>query len=359
MRKMLTFLAVAAACVTTVSAQEKKVVESELYHIQLDKLQIPRGIIKELSEQKQVLGLLADSRIYIEVFRNGERAWRSPVKEVGDGTQELFIYDKSLAETSFAMFWKPQDEIIIKAFMAEKKAVVKATAAGGGALAGAGAGALAGGIGAGVLTGGFGAPAGALIGAVTGFVIGGGASGILWPVAGAREITTFVYPKSDEFNLFTTQKEIEPTSRAILQKGNACITLSGEKITARLKHGELELQKKYLVRVRSIFLSPSNKNITGDAEYFIEISLLGLEKPYKIDLGKFPADAVVAIEGLVILKNLGGESSIRIFRKRRFWNDLCVFEAMQGNTNGTGWVFMNKVQDDNGSFVDVETFQVK
>lgn len=357
MRKMLAFLVIAAACVVTVRAQEEKIVESELYHIQLDKLQIPRGIIQELSKQNHSGGTLADSRIYLEVFRNGTFIWRSPAKEVGDGAQELFTYNKNLAESSFLMFWESQDEIIIKAFMAENKAIVKATPREGEILSrlykGAAVGAAVGsGIGVGV--------GGAVIGAGIGYLVGGNTSAVPLPVSGAREITTFIYPKADEFNLFTTQKENESPSRdSLSQKGNASLTLSGEKITTQMKHGELELQKKYLVRIPSVFLSSTNKNITNDAEYFIEIGLLGVEKPYRIDLGKRSADAIIPLEYLVILKNLGGESRIRIFRKRKFWSDLCVFEAIQGNTNGTGWVFINKVQDDNGSFIRLETYRVK
>ena len=327
-------------------------VNAELFHVQLTKVEIPKELLKKALEEKGPQAMLVNSQLYVEISRNGGVIWRSPGVEVKNGVEkEEFMFEQDKTDTSFALMWKPGDRIVVSVKVAEKEAFVKAANASAGGAAGALAGAAIGAAGAAAFTGGLGAPAGALIGAAIGF-FGGAGIGAVVPVEGARTVVSFVVP-SDEFGL-----NGELGKKIVFSAGNvgkASVSLEGRQRRDAVGQNGLELQKKYVVRLRSVCLSSKSPKFKEGAEYYMIVSLDGEEKPLRIDLPRIPKDAIVPLEDILVLKNCGGESAIEIKRKNVV-KDVLVFKAMQGATNGSSWIFIGKSSDDNGSFVEFDTF---
>lgn len=337
------------------TAMAEDTTPAELYYVQLKSVVIPNRLLSSVINEKGKRAALADSRLYVEVSKNGAIYWRSPALEAkSEGHQEQFDFPQDKLETSFALMWKTNDNILVQVMVAENKALAKAMPAGfvgvGGALAGAAVGAA----GAAACTGGLGAPAGAVIGAIVGAVGGGGAGFLLTPVKGAREIVSFSLPTTDFGLNGTLEKNVESADDMLLS-GQAKIIWEGWQRQDKVASGDLDLQKKYVVRLRGVHLSDKARKYAADGDYYMLISLFGEEKPIELDLGKLPANAEIAFEKTVVLKNLGGDSAVEIRRKRIGHDDL-VFRAAQGATNGKSWVFCGKAEDDNGSFVEFDTF---
>lgn len=321
----------------------------------MEEIGIPRSLINKVVREKGAQASLVESKMYVEVFRNGTLCWRSPALAMNDaGQREKFVFDQKDRQTSFAMMWKNGDEVVLTVNVAESKALVRASTGVAGGVAGLLAGAGIGAVGAGVCTGGFGAPAGAIIGGVIGF-IGGGAVAQLIPVEGAREITSFKCGK-DSFGLDGQLTRDISTPDDITLTGSAAIKMRGFKRTDVVHEGGLKLQQKYLVRIRSLNLAGAQKKLKAGAKYYMELKIEGEDNPLVIELGQVPADTVMPREDFFVLKNIGGVSSIRIRRHRAMSVDPTVFEARQGATNGTSWVMIGKVQDDLGSFVEFQTY---
>ena len=149
--------------------------------------------------------------------------------------------------------WKKGDSVQVQVKVAEDKSLVKASTTGAGGVAGGGGGALIGGILAGSYTGGLGAPAGALIGAAIGGGAGAGA-GALIPATDAREIVSFSLPESS-FGLNGILEKDVSSKDDILLSGIAKVEFAGKQRTDTVASGKLKLQKKYVVRLRSVFIS--------------------------------------------------------------------------------------------------------
>lgn len=331
------------------------ITQAELYSVQLKNVVVPRKLLSSVVSAKGTQAALADSRLYVEVVRNGEICWRSPLKTVDeDGTQERFDFPQNLRETSFAIMWKPGDDLSVQVKVAENKALVKATTTGAGAGAGAGIGALIGGVAAGAFTGGLGAPAGALIGAA----IGGGAGagiGAVVPAVGAREVVSFPVQGSS-FGLDGVLEKDIATSDNLLLSGVAKVEFVGKQRKDTIPTGKLELQKKYVVRLRKVFISGKASEYESGAKYYMVLTLFGEDKPFEVDLGNIDQDTTIPFENTFVFKNIGGTSAVEI-RRRRWWRgDAVVFKARQGQTGGTSWIFCGKAEDDAGSFVEFETF---
>ena len=329
--------------------------QRELYYAQLESLQVPRALLDGAIKARGPQAALVDSQIFVEVSRNGEMCWRSPGRPVdASGRQERFSFDEKDRLTSFALTWKSGDEIDIAVRVAESKALVRASTAGGGAVAGMLAGAAVGAIGAGCCTGGLGAPAGALIGGGIG-LFGGAAIAQFVPVKGAREVVNFK-TNAEDFGLNGELEKDVSSTDDILLSGKAKIKFKGYKRTDKVESGKLQLQKKYLVRLRSVYLDGNEKKVKQGAKYYMELRTEGEDKPIKIDLGHLPAYTLTGREDFVVLKNIGGVSSCCIKRKITCWPDPTVFECKQGGTNGTSWVFMGKLANEVGSYVEFDTF---
>ena len=88
----------------------------------------------------------------------------------------------------------------------------------------------------------------------------------------------------------------------------------------------------------------------------MEVFIKGEDNPLVVELGQIPADTIMPKEDFLVIKNIGGASSVRIRRHRAMSIDPVVFEAKQGATNGTSWVMIGKVADDLGSFIEFQTF---
>lgn len=331
---------------------ENENANAELFHVQLKDVVIPEELLKTALEKKGHQAMLVNSQLYVEVSRTGEVIWRSPAIEVKSGDEkEQFEFQQDRPDTSFALMWKPGDRIVVSVKVAEKEAFVKASTTGAGGAAGALAGAGIGAAGAAAFTGGLGAPAGALIGAAIGF-FGGAGIGAVIPVEGARTVISFILP-SDEFGLDgELGKKIVFSTGDI---GKASVSLDGRQRRDALAQNGLELQKKYVVRLRSVCLSSKAPKFKEGAEYYMLVTLYGEEKPLRIDLPHIPKDAIVPLEDILVLKNCGGESAVEI-RRKGVGRDVQMFKAMQGATNGSSWIFIGKSSDDNGSFVEFDTF---
>ena len=350
--------AIGTAFLASASLAEQTQTTAELYHVQLKNVVIPRSLLLKVLNEKGSKAMLVDSMLYVEASKNGATIYRSPAIAVEkDGKQEQFNFKQDNRETSFALMWKPSDEVFISVKVAESKALVKASTAGAGGAAGALAGAGIGAASAAAFTGGLGAPAGALIGAGIGFFSGAGL-GSLVPVAGEREVISFIAPV-DKFGLDgKIEKDVGASDDDVLIDGKASILLKGGQRQDAVAQNGLKLQKKYVVRIRSARISTKAKKFKEGAEYYMLISLFGEKKPIKIELPPIHGDVVVPMESFVILKNAGGDSSVEV-RRKSLGRDPMVFEATQGATNGNSWVFIGKPSDDNGSFVEFETFPVE
>jgi hypothetical protein len=325
---------------------------AELFHVQLKDIIIPKKLLKKAVEEKGRQAMLVNSQLYAEVSRMGEVIWRSPYVDVDiEAGKEKFTFAQDKPETSFALMWKPGDRIVVSVKVAEKSALVKASTTTAGGVAGALAGAGIGAAGAAAFSGGLGAPAGALIGAAIGFFSGAGI-GVLVPVEGARTVVSFAVP-SDEFGLNgILEKRVAFSADDV---GTALVSLEGGQRRDTIAQNGLELQKKYVVRLRSVNISSKAPKYKEGEEYYMLVSLFGEEKPLKIDLPPVPADTVVPLETTLVLKNCGGESSVEI-RRKSAGRDPQVFKAVQGPTNGSSWIFIGKSEDDDGSFVEFDTF---
>ncbi len=342
---------------------------SELCYVQVDSLKIPVDFLKKAVDSKSWQATFSDSVLYSRVFRNGTQVWQSPSKEIIGHNEQEFVFDNSFinekSKNSFSLMWKPQDRITWKIYIAESDAWKRASnaAAGGlaGAVVGAGIGAAAGGIataptGAGVVIG---VPAGAFIGGVIGF-FGGAAVGSGFPVEGEREVISFNYDQSDSFNL-SGKKKSNALEEGVLQNPvYAELLLSAKMLTTndRKKTGELEPNEKYVVRIRSLYLNSKNSDVVNGKEYYLEINPTGNEKDLiTIELGSLTPNVVHPLEIAMVLKNQGGDSSIRVYRKK-FGKDACVFAETLYNTNGQSWLYLKPCADDFGSRIEMETFDV-
>ena len=352
---MKTKMFLGLVCVALGLAAYAEEMPTDLYYVQMEEVLIPRCLLNKLIEEKGPQAILVESSLYIEVLRNGTKCWRSPALGLEDARQkERFLFDQKDRLTSFAMMWKPGDEVSVSVNVAERKALVRASTAGGGGVAGALAGAGIGAVGAGVCSGGLGAPAGAVIGAVVGFFSGASIAQFV-PVKGAREVVSFNVSK-DVFGLDGTISQDISSQDDITLAGKAMLKMRGHERIDIVPEGKLKLQSKYLVRLRSLKLSSAQKKMKQGAKYYMEVVIEGEDKPLILELGQIPADTVTPKEDFLVLKNIGGASAIRIRRHRAMSIDPVVFEARQGATNGTSWVMIGKVEDDLGSFVEFQTF---
>lgn len=331
--------------------EENENANAELFHVQLKDVVIPKELLKKAVEEKGRQAMLVDSKLYVEISRMGEVIWRSPYVDVDmEAGKETFKFAQDKPETSFALMWKPGDRIVVSVKVAEKAALVKASTTTAGGVAGALAGAGIGAVGAAAFSGGLGAPAGALIGAAIG-LFGGAGIGAVIPVEGARTVVSFAIP-SDEFGL---DGKLEKRVFSADDIETVSVLLEGGQRQDAIAQNGLELQKKYVVRLRSVSISSKAPKFEEGEEYYMLVSLFGEEKPLEIDLPPIPADTIVPLETTLVLKNCGGESAVEI-RRKRTGRDPLVFKAIQGPTNGSSWIFIGKSEDDHGSFVEFDTF---
>lgn len=336
--------------------EENDNVNAELFHVQLKEVEVPRKLLRKSLADMERQAMLKETQLYVEISRRmGEVIWRSPAVgvDVSDKTSEgieQFEFSEDDPKTSFATMWKPGDRIVVSVKVAEKSRI-DATLATAGGFAGAAAGAGIGAAGAAAFTGGLGAPAGALIGGVIGF-FGGAGIGAVIPIEGARTVVSFGMP-SDEFGL---NGKLEKNNRFSADDiETASITIEGGQRKDPVPQNELQLQKNYLVRLRGVSISGKAPKFKDGAEYYMQVSLFGEEKPIRIDLPPLHADAFVPMETTLVLQNRAGESSVEIWRKS-IGKDVQVFKAFQGQTNGKSWVFIGKTSDKYGSYVEFDTF---
>lgn len=329
---------------------------AELFHVQLKNVVIPKELLRAAVSEKGLQAALVDSKLYVEVSRMGETIFRYVIGTVKPNeNKEEFAVPTNEVATSFALMWRPGDRIVVSVKVAETEAFVEATKTSAGGIAGALAGAGIGAVGAGVCSGGLGAPAGALVGAAIGF-FGGAGAGALVPVNGERTVISFVAP-TDEFGLNGTLEKSVSFSKDSVVK--ASILLEGGQRQDSVAQGGLELQKKYIVRLRSVHLSSDAPKIQDNAAYYMLVSLYGEKKPLEIELPPLSANTTVPMEKTLVLLNAGGESKVEI-RRKSIGPDALVFEAVQGPTNGSSWLFIgkakSKLKGDNKSFVEFDTF---
>ena len=157
--------------------------------------------------------------------------------------------------------------------------------------------------------------------------------------------------------LFATQtSEPQPEGNALLRDLSATLALQGGVRHDQCKQYGLDLQKPYVIRVKSIRLSSANEDVVEDGKYYLELSQTGLKESLRFDLGNIPCDTDWPLEILVVARNRGGEGQIKIYRDKLLWRDPVIFEAKQGRTDGRSWLFIGDVTDDFGSTVSFETF---
>ena len=135
----------------------------------------------------------------------------------------------------------------------------------------------------------------------------------------------------------------------------ASMLLEGGQRRDSVAQNGLELQKKYVVRLRGVKISSKVPKFKDGAEYYMLVSLFGEKKPLRIELPSLRADTFIPTDKILVLKNCGGESSVEI-RRNNMGLDTSVFKAVQGATNGSSWVFIGKSSDDYDSYVEFDTF---
>lgn len=325
----------------------------ELYQVRPVRIDIPFSILEDAA--KANTKIWTESKLYIEVSKNGNGIWRSPKQDITKGQNSFSFSDNN----RFSLLFKKGDAIDVRVFVADNEALVRAERAGVGAGGGAAVGAGIGATITGCLTGGFGAPVGALIGGAIGAVCG--TAGALIPVDGAVEVANFNYDSLEAF--FGTKNEESRVRRISGIRESVCVA----NFTGRLmsdfkkKPGELEQQKNYIVRFRKIYLSSSDEGVKS-GKYYLKIKAHDFE--HKVNLGEVSRNEEVPIEmdedKLLVLKNRLGESRLEIYRDIPYWSDKCVFSASQGASDGSTWLFMGCLSEDGKkSWIEVETLGEK
>ncbi len=334
---------------------------SDLYFLKMDSLTVPKELIQKAIGEKND-AFYTNAFIYVEIFKNDKRVWRLPMRNLGDSKDGKYTFDNGTMNF-FPLLWKSQDSICCKVFVADKEVV----AASKGGLAGAKAAAYPAYI-AWLYGPLYGPPH---YGTFTGDIIAAMACGYLgvrgymggdsFLVAGAKEVATFVYEPSDKFNLCTTKKSVALSQDKNENPVCAQVSFSGRKMTARdcVKADDLRIQEVYLVRFSSLFISAKNSAVKKGAEYYVVLDPTGSGKDLlEFDLGSIALDEVIPLEVLALVKNQGGNSRIRVYRRIKYWKDKCVFEGVHFATNGGSWVYPTTYKDDFGSYCAMETFKV-
>lgn len=325
---------------------------SELGVLRIQELKIPRKLIDMRLDEKYTRATFLKSSIYVEIKKNGTFMWRSPSQKIdANGTQERFLFPLDAIENAAPFFHASKDEFVCTVYMAESEALTRASGAAAGGLGGALLGAATGAA-IGFWGGGFGAIPGAIVGGITGFTAGSSAGG-LPPVDNAREIATFTIPNETLFSEHTS--DLKQSGDLLTEGLTAKLKLAGIAHLPAMREGELQLQRLYTVRLRSIFLSKTNEKVVDNGKYYAVISQTGNED-VKVDLGSIPVNITFPLEKLILFKNYGGESRIRVFRDK-WGKDPVVFEGYQAPTDGKRWVFMGEIRGSEINMPSIMTFE--
>lgn len=315
--------------------------ESQLYTVRLQSLFIDQSLTSDLHTIFGKKG--SNTYLYVSLFIDGKLNWISPKKKVLPG-QTHFEWPNDFSACS-SFFWSPKTPITVKAFFSDD--ALEAAAVGGaiGVAGGATSGALIGGIVAGAISGGIGAPVGALIGAAIGGAAGG-AGGIATGAISAED--KLVFEKSlrncEEFPLLedVVVSEINNLGESLESK----ISFISQSKMTPIGTNQLELQKKYLVRIKEIELSAyawqkGGEDLNKNRYYLVLRNGESTIRWPKNDKEYFSYNSQMLLkpELLVILANSGEETEIAIYSKRKLWKDKLVFSSQVAKLDGKNWVF--------------------
>lgn len=330
---------------------------SQLYATRLQAIEVPAYFID--ASAKSAGATLSETYIYVSISANGKPVWNSP-KQTRAQNQNRFEWPDDSSSIA-TLLWENGNTVSVRVFLSDDKLQATASAAAVGTAGGAGGGALIGGILAGVFTGGLGAPAGAAIGAAVGGgvgLIGGGATGAI--SANDRIVFEMDLPRDGSFPLDGLLEHIKNVSGEV-----HTATIDFKLIESKTPAGQggLEIGQKYIVRLRSIYLSESaavkGETNTEEATYYIVLEQ-GKEKYTFFD--DKPCKLLTDIENdlsiITVLKNTGETTGVKVYENDRLRDDL-VFSSRVGKVDGKSWSFIGRVLSDDvndNSYVRFETF---
>lgn len=321
---------------------------SELHEVRLRNVVVPHKALAAVLEQGKKL---QDAQLYVDVSRNGTLVWRSPARDVSQfGNQEKIVFPESQPDSLFFIPWTTGDDIFVQVMVAGKKALDGNP--GVGAAIGGAVLAIGGAI-AGFYMGGNNKALGATIGGVSGAAVGASAGyGIanLPMVKGAREIASFTLPR-DTFGLNGT-RETTINKNDVLKGGTVTAEWQGKKLQEKLVPGQLEEQKQYVVRLRTIHL-PSLWRPWNE-EYIMRVKGAKGKELYVFDMGKIPDGKDFPSERFFVLENTGDNITIE-FQIKDSWLDETLFKIRQKGVP-CGKVYDKKNKD---AFLEFETFIVE
>ncbi len=330
----------------------------DLYFLKMNSLVIPKEVVQKCIDEKPNSSL-SDFFIYSEIFKNDKYILRLPLQNLGDSKEKdgMLICDYS-AMHSFPLLWKSQDAVCCKVFAVHKDAVEASK----GGVEGAKAGAYRS----------FRrwfifsdpAPSNSFIGDICDLIIGatrGYLYGTPFDEDDVKEIASFVYESSDKFDLYKTKNSVALSKDKSENPTYAQVSFSGRLATVNdcVKAGGLKLQETYLVRFPSLFISSRNPDAKKGAKYYVVLDPNGDGKDLlEFELGTIALDEIIHLDVLALLKNQGGKSRIRVYRRINYLKDKCVFEGVQYATDGKSWIFQTTSKDDFESSCVMETYRI-
>lgn len=314
---------------------------SGIYTIRLKSLDLDRSIIQNIEKSLPAKG--SNTYLYVTLLKDGKPIWYSTKRKIIAGETHFDWPNDPSAYCS--MLWSPDSTITIKVFLSDEPIEAALSAGAVGVAGGAGAGALIGGTLAGLFSGGLGAPAGAIIGAAIGGAIGG-TGGVTVGAIAAKDTLAFEkhFDGAEEFPI--SENIVVSKTSPLGELVENRISFVTQQKNEPLGANQLELQKKYLVRVKDIYLSEyacqkGGKAIEENRYYMIlRIGNTSVRWPVnEKEYFSYDPNMPISPEVLVVFVNTGEETEIAIYSKVRLLKDALIFSSKVAKLDGKNWVF--------------------
>lgn len=333
---------------------------SGIYVVRLQSISLSDSLLSNI--QKSFAAKVSDTFVYVSLLVDGETVWVSPKKKVMP-QERHFDWPNDVASSS-GLLWSQGENITVKVFLSDDAKDASLSAGGVGGVGGAGLGAAIGGALAGLVSGGLGAPAGAVIGAAIGGAVGGTSGALAGAISSKDTLVMEKYFEKPETLPLAQKIEFESVN-SMGERATGQVLFSLDRTQESLASGMLSLQKKYLVRLKSINLSSvaarKGGKKTDENRYYL-VFQNGKEK-VRWPAGKatisIPSNREIHPECLMVLVNRGETTELKIFEQDKGKDDL-VFSSTVAKLDGKAWVFQGKCypddHDDSRSYMVCESF---
>lgn len=333
---------------------------SQICVVRLKSLDLSPSKIESI--EKSLPAAISDSHIYLSLLLDGKIVWVSPKREVLPKQTHFDWPNDSIS--SVGILWSKGNTLTVKVFLSDDPTDATISAGGIGGLGGAGLGAAIGGTLAGIFTGGLGAPAGAAIGAAIGGGIGGAGGAIAGAISAKDTLVLEKYFEDVDYFPLSEKIEISETN-ALGESDNASVSFAMDEIHKPLPEGSLNLQQKYLVCVKDIFLT-ENLCLRGGKDlqknrYYLKLKNGESSLRWPLEKETFSLNPGNHFDPkfMTVLVNTGESTEITIFEQDKGRDDV-VFSSKVARLNGKNWVFQGKSYStgpvDQRSFVICETY---